>query len=172
MAEAEQWRVEWSYVFHAEKSPHCAETCGRGQVPLETKLERNGVTYHAVERSVDDIVSASGGHVVCLGHDYDDSGSMAYEIAAQIVAEHNGRAALMAEVERLAEALEAAEYKLYQCSVGHGVADHRNYPCDLPGEARIIMIEALRASRGPDWRRGRTAALTAAQEPEAPGKGD
>lgn len=56
------------------------------------------------------------------------------------------RDAARREIERLLTALTQAERKLFECSVGHGVADHRNYPCDLPGEARLIMIEALRAS--------------------------
>jgi hypothetical protein len=50
-----------------------------------------------------------------------------------------------AEADGLREALKEAEYKLFQCNVGHGTADHQGYLCDLIGEARLAIIEALRA---------------------------
>jgi len=71
-------------------------------------------------------------------------------------------------IRELRKALQQAEYKLFRCSVGHGVADHKNYPCALPGEARLIMLEALRSdlpSESPYYRLA-LAAGAAAGEPD------
>jgi hypothetical protein len=81
------WKVVWMEARHSEGSPMCKETCSVKKPdstyfdPQISKMMHVFVTDHA-----DDIVAENGEHVVCLGHDYDDMGSISSPANARLIA--------------------------------------------------------------------------------------
>ena len=87
------WRVVFRESAHRKDSPYCLEHCGNGEVPVriyheETTADWPEPEMHVMEFTniVDDIVAADGTHVVCLGHDYNDAGTVSAEDAILIAA--------------------------------------------------------------------------------------
>src|SRR3990167_284228 len=75
--------IKWGETEHKPGSPKCLETCSEGIVPI--RITRYG--YHVIQSKdyIKDIIADDGRHLICLGHGYDDYGSIDVEFIRQIV---------------------------------------------------------------------------------------
>lgn len=113
------WKVGYEDNYHSAGSPNCKDTCGKGESPIRVE----GSMHYMPTDLVGDIISADGDHVVCLGHDYDDYGSVN-----------------QADAEFICRAVNSYDALLAACRFGLKRCEDNGFP---NGDLAIVLREAI-----------------------------